>query len=264
MIADPDDLGAALAEQDAAHAGWTQVNLQSSALDLRHLRRVADDIVERNDIEEWHYVLKEPGVRIRFLGDLDSQGLAALTELGHTQLAVYEPEAHRFGGPDGLALAHHLFTADSGWALEVLGGEQLGFDRVEWSMIAINDLAVQVVGDKAELWDLWKRLEVVVQGGSAAADTATPARFPAERVRDVLTFAPAFIDAVTEPGHRLIGAARETNRYIATTLTEAGTLSVGARAWLAATTVFHWNRLALTLDELQPLVGSVLDVLDGP
>jgi len=262
MIADPDDLGADLATDQEPHRSWTQLHLGSAELDMGVLRRVISAIVERCAIPEWHYVLMEPGIRLRFLGDPDATGLEDLAALGQSRRVVYEPEVHRFGGLEGLATAHTLFTADSGWALELLAGAPTGFDRAEWSMIVVNDLAVRMVGDRAELWDLWKRLETVLHGEVVVATSHVP--LDQERIHDVLTFGPAFIGGLTDNGHRMIAAARSTNVSIAGRLAGLGSSSIGPRSWLAAATVFHWNRLALTLDDLRPLVAAVLRELDGP
>jgi len=267
MIADPDELAAALAAGTNPTTTWTQIHVGSTAIDVPRLRDAIETVVHNCGIEDWHYVLKPPAVRVRFAAELDDVQLEPIAELGDTRIVTYEPEQFRFGGPDGLALAHSHFTADARWALEVLTEGRLGFDRVEWSMIVSNDLAVRIVGDRAELWDLWKRLEEALGAApsptTAANETDPGPGLDPDRVAEVLNFGVAFIDGLSDAGHRLIASAREVNAATASALDELAS-TVAPRAWLAAVTVFHWNRLALTPDELRPLTQSVLRLLDGP
>ncbi len=56
----------------------------------------------------------------------------------------------------------------------------------------------------------------------------------------------------------LVASVRHDARSIAEIVKE----NLGPRAWLAAATVFHWNRLGLALPELRALMACVLALLD--
>jgi thiopeptide-type bacteriocin biosynthesis protein len=163
---------------------------------------------------------------------------------------VYEPEEARFGGPAGLALAHDLFHADTPLALrevQLEPGSVPPLHRMALAVTLATDLATRVVLDRAEVWDVWHRLDTLAQGLGGGAASFGAASFGAADLAAVLV----------DPEDRLVPALRSSladGRALATAFAPRlraaaldGTLRIGVRTWLTAATLFAWNRRDLPL-----------------
>jgi thiopeptide-type bacteriocin biosynthesis protein len=228
--------------------------------------------------DQFFFVRKPPGLRLRFGGDdvhrrLEPVLLPWLTDaerrndLRAFRFSVYEPEEARFGGPVGMALAHDAFDRDSCDAVQY---EALSDDsreavgRVALSIAITNHLLGFALGDRAEMWDVWHRLSERL---GEVDGTPSGGRLPEAHVEhvvagDVLDPARLSDDLGRLVEHRLDHNVRLARSIVAAR--DAGRLAVGLRAWLAALTIFHWNRFGVTLelDELRAAVGRMCVVLE--
>jgi thiopeptide-type bacteriocin biosynthesis protein len=209
----------------------------------------------RRSLQRFWFVRKMPGLRLRFqvmqgdaglMGPLTSwlQAAERRNDLRGFRFATYEPEVFRFGGPAGMEVAFTHFDAGSHFALryETLPEEhraELG--RHTFSLVNTSDLLRRTLDDCAEIWDVWKRLEAAV-GGMLAG----PAR--GDHLRPLLGGYDGLAVSERVELMELLVRARSANEETAAALralADGGVLSVGVRAWLAAATVFEWNRLGL-------------------
>jgi thiopeptide-type bacteriocin biosynthesis protein len=226
--------------------------------------------------ERCFFMRKPPGLRLRFQGShlgarLEPTLVAWLEEAERRndirgfRFAVYEPERFRFGGPAGMDVAHEYFDRDSRLALryEMLADDDCrSLPRTLYSLVATHDLFRRCVDDGAELWDVWRRLQMAVGHASAADVMGT---VDAAWVPEAVTLAPSFRATLTPAAAALLQDVDVHNAAIAARLHGASVarrLTIGMRAWLGAASVFHWNRLGLTLPELQAMVARMLRLLD--
>lgn len=264
---DADDLAEDLiARANELALGWVQRDLKvkdtdAAIVELASLARVlmADRLIAR-----WWFIRKPPGMRARFLMiepgaepriDERIDELVSACIVTSSAANVYEPELARFGGEAGLALTHDHFAASSALVAELL---QLHTDRSDLRVVAAamaHDLFSLVADDRAELLDVWHQLAGAVRRatgddelGPADAGLATAAT--ATDLGGVLPA--AVVEAMAEGRKRHVDIA---NRL------RASTLTVGRRAWLAAVTIFDWNRFGLTTDDLRPLLAGMIEVL---
>jgi thiopeptide-type bacteriocin biosynthesis protein len=232
-------------------------------------RRLEEAVAELTGAGARHvWYVRKTGVRLRAWGDPDTltpilrrcsqDGLRA-GEIQRATEPVYEPEEARFGGPAGLALAHELFHADTPLALREV---RLGVDaapplhRAVAAVVVATDLIGRVVLDPAEVWDVWQRLDTLAARLGESRPGA-PAAVDVDRlvVDPEGCLAPALVPLLAE------GRALATGfgpRLQASALD--GTLRVGVRAWLAAATLFAWNRRDLPLHpaELRAAIAGAL------
>lgn len=242
---------AALDALRARNLRWVQIDVAAAAA-AEELAAVLVPLWTTFGPRRWWFVRKAPGVRVRVeLDGADPDALlmaccTALGPLGPVGATVYEPEIYRFGGTEGMDVAHDHFALDT--ALTVLLGR--GHDRrtnpIQWSVVALGDLSTRVVEDPAERWDAWKTLEELLTSvGEAPAPHAGAA----------------------EPDIplRLSSALQRGNERVAVRLGRA-TLAhgVGRRSWFAAVAVFHWNRLGLGPAQMAQVIGTVLDQAGHP
>lgn len=244
---------------------------------------LAAAIVEWQDegrIDRWFFTRKPPGLRLRLLAREPAITLqpALVAWLEHAErsdeirgwrLAVYEPEVFRFGGPDGIELAHEHFERDSRVALRRALVAPLGapftveelLPRPLLSAIALDALVRRSVDDGAEAWDVWKRLEQIVQSTGVQAPALAPAGLWAA-LTDVTAFTAALPPEAADLLTQVLGDAEQVAAGLRAAHT-AGALSVGPRAWLTAAAPFHWNRLGLTPVEMATVVARVLGRIEG-
>lgn len=203
------------------------------------------------------FVRKMPGLKLRFhaleeAGALQSHLAAWLqqaergNELRGYRFTRYEPESHRFGGAAGMELAHRHFDAGSQTVLDYEDLERSdrgGIDRLTYSMANTSDLLLGALGDMAEVWDVWMHLADTVPRYAPSAGSDEAGRWA-----EALGGWDAMAGRVDEGLSALVEAARAANMRTATALNalnDGGLLGVGSRAWLAAATVFEWNRFGL-------------------
>jgi len=167
--------------------------------------------------------------------------------------AVYEPEEHRFGGSEGMSVAHGLWSADAECVLEYecLGSAQKGsVPRAALWATSVNHLLRLSLEDTAEIWDVWCRVAHAVRGHEVDPGDVLRSRY---RRMAAHLFVPSpqwlavlrpQVRHLTERGQAAtIRAAENLNAVIA-----RGALTSGRRAWLAANALFQANRWGLGLD----------------
>jgi thiopeptide-type bacteriocin biosynthesis protein len=236
-------------------------------------------------LEEWRaegrfarcfFMRKPPGLRLRFWGNdlqtrLDPTLVAYLEDaerrnaIRSFRFAVYEPEEFRFGGPTGMAVAHHLFDLETRTALryEALApADRTGLPRDQLSLALSNDLFRRCVDDAAELWDIWQRLwRALGEPALPPVENATDL----EQVRGAMLLVPEFTQGLTAPAVDLLRAGCADNAQIAARLHAAemtGRLRIGKRSWLSTACVFHWNRFGLNVEDAGQMVSRMLGLLD--
>jgi thiopeptide-type bacteriocin biosynthesis protein len=219
---------------------------------------------------------KPPGLRLRFRGAeleecLEPTLVAWLeqavlrNEIRSFHFARYEPEQFRFGGSTGMAIAHQHFDLDSRAALRyetLTPDDRVGLPRDRLSLALTNDLFRRCVDDDAELWDIWQRLRRWL-GQPALPPNDSAAEL--EQTRDAMNLAPSFMQELPAPAVDLVREACAANEEIAARLhaaERAGRLTIGTRAWLAAVSIFHWNRLGLNFEDRGRMISSMLHLLD--
>ena len=225
--------------------------------------------------ELFFFLQKPPGLRLRFYGEELGSRLEpelatwlAAAERGNDirgyRFGVYEPETFRFGGPAGMAIAHHLFDHDSQATLEyeTLSPEsRLRLSRDLFSLFQVNDLLARSLDDRAEIWDVWQNLAHTL-GASDAHNTIGARNYA--RVREAITLGAAFKDKLSSEVTELLDRVTQGNERVAQQLRDVasvGRLTVGLRAWLRAAIVFHWNRLALTREDLCNMTTTMVRLL---
>jgi thiopeptide-type bacteriocin biosynthesis protein len=262
---------------------WLQINVTLFAQDRQGSPYVpwhdlsANVNTWRNDgrFEQWFFMRKPPGLRLRFRGpDLDQRLMPVLVpwleEAEHRNAirsfrpALYEPESFRFGGQAGMAIAHDQFDRDSCLVLryETLSADdRTTLQREVFSLAVMNGLFQRCVGDGAEVWDIWQQLRHALSG-------------PAERPLDAGSLAwehrllagESLDTALLSSGAQtLLGSVYDHNREVAARLHVAQVsqqMTIGPRAWLVAVCIFHWNRLGFTLTEVGPIAERMVRHLD--
>ena len=233
------------------------------------IARATSEWREGDLFARWFFVRKPPGLRLRFAGPRLDEFEATLStwltdqetrnHLRGFRFGVYEPEQHRFGGASGLSLAHELFDADADLAVAYEAAASKGQpvpDRMLVSVALTTLLLRSAVDDRAEAWDVWKRLETLLNEARGRPGSG-PAAPSVGRAVDgsILDDLPV---GCTAPLERFSTVAARVGHEL-TTVTDSGRLEVGPRAWLAAAATFHWNRWGLPLDiaSLDATVGAV-------
>lgn len=226
--------------------------------------------------ERFFFMRKSPGLRLRFWGiDLEERlepVLVAWLELAELQnlirgfrFVLYEPEEFRFGGPSGMSIAHDHFDRDSRIAMRyqiLLEFESKALPRDLLSVAITNDLFTRCVGDRAEVWDIWQRLQRAL-GDETGKQLLTASDL--QRERDAVLGSAAFMQNLSPEETQLICDAQVDNQHIAARLHSAeiaGRISVSVRKWLVSASIFHWNRLGLTSEELNPMVIRLSQIWD--
>jgi thiopeptide-type bacteriocin biosynthesis protein len=206
---------------------------------------------EGGRVGRWWFVRKHPGVRVRIeVPSIDEAWRAAarsaLSRLGPAAVSVYEAERYRFGGDQGMNVAHDEFALDS--SLAVLR-ERVHVRPMHWSAWLLDDLCWRLVDDAAEAWDAWKRLEEVIGSVAGKRIDHVSLRMAADEERALW-----HVKSAADHGH---GIVAERLRQASL---EHG---VGLRSWFGAAAVFHWNRLGLQPVEIQQVVSEVLSRFDS-
>ena len=231
-------------------SGWVQVECESCAPEMWERLDAALRVWR---FEHFNFVRKPPGLRLRLCGAELRRPLQAWVDecqeegiLRSYRISEYEPEIHRFGGPDGMAIAHRLFTRDS---VLLVRWESLGVvSRRELSLALVSDLAARCLDDGAEVWDVWMRVRQAL--GSTA-----PVH-PSAHERDAAQMDPAWLDTLTAAEVELCRRWVEAHDVTAGEL-RAAELTVGRRSWVASACVFHWNRAGLDARDIARIAGAL-------
>jgi thiopeptide-type bacteriocin biosynthesis protein len=217
------------------------------------------------DVAEFFFMHKPPGVRLRWQPAPGQR--AAVDGLVRGQLdawrsggvirgwrpAVYEPEAHLFGGPASMRSVHRLFTADSlvwlayhGWTGTDGPGPvwalSLSMLREVFDGLGIAGWEDLDVWDRVR-WQTGRGLGPEVTGALGIDDLAAGLRAgwsDPDQIRDLL--AVPIRDLLD--GYRAT-VADETRRWLQGYF-RSGTAELGPRAAMAYLIIFHWNRAALS------------------
>ena len=248
---------------------WIQVNCslfaqasQASAyVPWAELGTVLDTWRSEGRFEQFFFMRKSPALRLRFRASdptarLEPVLIAWLEDAEQRNLirsfrfATYEPEVFLFGGPTGMAVAHHQFDRDSRFVIEyeaLTERSAISLSRARLTLPVMHDLFRRFAEDESELWDIWQRLW---------RRHGCPPLPAGERVTVI-------DDSDVPPA--LLATARLNNEHVARRLHAAEVLrrlERGPRTWLADVCTFHWNRLGLPLEERLSLIASMLHSLD--
>jgi len=200
----------------------------------------------------WWFLRKHPEWRVRIY-DADPAAVHALLDkmqadeiIAGWQPGIYEAEAHAFGGPLGMGIAHDLFCADSHVVLDYARMDSPPVGRRELSVLLISATLAAARLDWFERGDVLARvagMRPAPPGDSQArlAELAGQLRpllaIPAEKVAypgSPVAFASDWLAAFTDAGRRYADAAADR------------ALTRGLRAVLPHAVIFHWNRLGLS------------------
>ena len=240
------------------------------------LRQAANDDV----IASWWFIRKHPCWRIRVrpapgrdaaesflrpaLDALRARGVIAGWRPG-----IYDAEEAAFGGPEGMAVAHELFAADSGAAASLVAGTLDGLElgRRELSVLLCSVLLRAAGLEWYEQGDAWHRV---------TRERPLPADVPADRLAGTFGSLRTLLAADLMPGSKLfsaggpaaaaanwVGAFRQAGVALSA-LARAGTLQRGLRDVLAYHVIFHWNRLGLPARQQAVLARAARDAVLGP
>ncbi|WP_020498826.1 thiopeptide-type bacteriocin biosynthesis protein [Sciscionella marina] len=211
-------------------------------------------------LERWWFIRKAPAWRLRLqpgpnAGDIlvpTANDLFDKLVTSHTladwRPVRYEPEAHAFGGPTGIRLAHQLFHADSVHLFAYLAHDQPPIGIRELSILLCTVLFRAADQEGFETGDIWHRVTYLRPSTGHDSSTSTGHHTElTEQLRTLLRYdthpgGPLFGDdgplhelqpwaqAFHDCGHAL-AAVNHTNQ-----------LHRGLRNVLAHHVIFHWNR----------------------
>jgi thiopeptide-type bacteriocin biosynthesis protein len=159
---------------------WLQINaallpdeaVPGLTLVTGRLQDLVRDWLATGGLDDFHFIFKPPGARLRFKGPLRhlesraAELCAMLIKDRAVQSAtrgLYDCEPHQFGGAAGLKAAHRFFTAESMavlryWRLLANGEATMG--APEFSLALLDLFLRRTVDDVWELWDVWCRMDL--------------------------------------------------------------------------------------------------------
>jgi len=263
--------GAAAIAGRAGLQVWRQINIYFDALGLRWYCFASGDFLER--LSAWHacgvvrqfcFVHKPPGLRLRFLGAQEPMvaelhramdELQAAGQIDNWSCGLYDSEPYQFGGDAGADVAHRFFTIESVATLayhRVRLRGQASLEPVMFSLLLIELLLREATGDEWERWDIWQKMELT--GRLERMDKATEARALHESVRARRELAQFLFHSreLSSPEREIIAQYRETLPDIAQEirqLHDTGRLLWPTREIIPFWIIFHWNRMAFSLEE---------------
>lgn len=266
----PDDLADAaqayhaagiIALQQRETARWHQVRVRPDKQQPPELTLATvvgpllDSLTASRSATGWWYMNKPPGWRIRLrdtLPALASELFDDLTAAGTITAwspAIYEPEAAAFGGTTGMAIAHHLFCADTSGILAYVRQDRPRLGRREVSVLLISAMLAAAGLDWYERGDVFAR--VAAMRPEPAPGTTAQAAQLADQLGTLLAMPAATASALFSDGGTFGAATRwhadftDAGRRFAGAAS-ADALDRGLRAVLAHAVIFHWNRLGLS------------------
>lgn len=252
-------------------ADWRQINLrydtwqtaEDTAAD--HLHPLLSTAEADGTLAAWWFIRKRETWRLRLLpapgGDEAADTvLAQLT--GHTTVreharTVYEPETHRFGGPQAMGIAHTLFHHDSRHILTHLAAAHGGRDlRRELGVRLATRLITAAGQDFYEQGDIWAAL--AEHRTTADSPEPSPATLGAVQILitaqsdapdSPLTQRPDWATGFDDAGQALAQAAQR------------GHLTRGIRAVLTDHVLFALNRLGVSAADQATLATAASRVI---
>lgn len=255
---------------------WSQVGLRfhdwaaSERVMSTEVAPRLDEIAGNRAPGGWWFLRKHPEWRVRIY-DADPAAVHALLDKAQVdgiiagwQPGTYEAEAHAFGGPLGMDIAHDLFCADSHGVLNYARMDSPPIGRRELSLLLISatlaaarldwfergDVLARVAGmrpippadNQARLAELAGQLRPLLAiAAEAAAYRGSPVAFASE-----------WLSAFTEAGRRYADVAADR------------ALTRGLRAILPHAVIFHWNRLGLSAPTQGMLATAARDAYLPP
>ncbi|MEU7581398.1 thiopeptide-type bacteriocin biosynthesis protein [Streptomyces sp. NPDC041068] len=258
----------------------------------------ARELLADGRAEEFFFLHKQPGVRMRFQAGASRAHVDALLRqrlsywhqeglVADWNAGVYEPEEFLFGGPVSMRSVHRVFTADS---LAWLGFHSAGIHgapedrpagregagaRPAWAMslLMVRALldALEIVGwEDLDVWDRLRR-----QTGrrfAALGHGAGTAGLPAEAARieaalragwtDPDSLTARLPDSAVKQAEEFRTAVAEAGEQWLRTYFTAGNALIGPREAAAFVIVFHWNRAGLSILR-QTLIAEALTARPG-
>jgi thiopeptide-type bacteriocin biosynthesis protein len=217
-------------------------------------------------VARFFFVRKPPGARLRFLCPLGESQVTGELELTLQQLqrqgfvphffgSRYEPEQARFGGAEAMSLVHDYFDADtSQWLLlqQISAAKRRSFPAGTLLTNVFNHLFAAVVGDPAEVWDIWCQCSELAGRESFEAD---------EDYLDPMFASIEALRPLASPDEMAILDAYESaNMTLATGLKQLwsdGKLQRGVRGVLATVAMFGLNRHGIDQNVQSKLVHLI-------
>lgn len=267
--------GAAGLQERRESRAWCQISVHLDSLGLQWYLFVLGDFqdrarhwIEQGIVDQFYFVHKPPGARVRFLGDraallpeLSSafDQLARDGQIGAWSRGLYDTEPYQFGGQTGIGIAHRFFTVESLAVLafhrQRLRGDA-SLDPFVFSLLLIDLLLREVTGDAWERWDVWCRMESTGRAlrlsDEAQAAAIERSRVARQAIGDVIGDPERAIRGLSSGERRIVDEYRRALPAIASELNHAhdhGQLLWGVRTILPFWIVFHWNRMAFDLHE---------------
>ncbi|MFE0150165.1 methyltransferase, FxLD system [Nonomuraea sp. NPDC059007] len=192
----------------------------------------------------FHFLRKEGGLRLRTdqpVGALLDQ-LVADEVVAEWVGGIYEPETAAFGGPQGMAVAHEVFVADSPAALA-----QTGNPDSRGRCILLLSAMFRAAGlDAFEVGDVWAKVGALRPPIDSPTEARREAAITAMRR---LMNADAAQRPNAEPGWaERVAAFEDAGRALAR-LAKGGHLERGLRVVLAHHAIFAFNRANTSVAE---------------
>ncbi|WP_073947191.1 methyltransferase, FxLD system [Streptomyces kebangsaanensis] len=194
--------------------------------------------------QRFHFLRKDGGLRLRAerpAADL-LNGLVADRQVSGWVGGIYEPETEAFGGPEGMAVAHDVFCADSRSALPETGSP----GTKERCVLLLSAMIRSAGLDPFEVGDVWTRLGAL---RPPVSPPTSPARDRAVTAMRRLLNADAALRPDAEPGWAERIAAFEDAGHQLRKLAADGRLIRGLRAVLAHHAIFAFNRAGVPVAE---------------
>ncbi|WP_219508972.1 methyltransferase, FxLD system [Nonomuraea ceibae] len=226
-----------------AEPEWWQATIRFSAdagVSPEAAARVSAALAGRR----FHFLRKDGGLRLR----TDQSVAALLDRLVAEQVVagwaggIYEPETDAFGGPQGMAIAHEVWCADSPAALAETGSP----DSRERCILLLSAMFRAAGLDVFEVGDVWAKIGELRPSIDPPTEARRAAAITAMRR---LMNADAAQRPCPEPGWgERVAAFQDAGRRLAR-LAKAGHLTRGLRAVLAHHAIFAFNRAGTPVAE---------------
>ncbi|YCK40776.1 methyltransferase, FxLD system [Actinomadura sp. ATCC 39365] len=192
----------------------------------------------------FHFLRKEGGLRLRTDQPVDVvlDRLIADQVVARRVSGMYEPETEAFGGPQGMAIAHEVFSADSPAALAETGSP----DGRERCILLLSTMFRAAGLDPFEVGDVWAKIGELRPAIDPPAEARRAAAINAMRR---LMNADAAQRPLPEPGWaERVAAFEDAGRRLARCAKD-GHLKRGLRAVLAHHAIFAFNRAGTSVAE---------------
>ncbi|WP_043469292.1 thiopeptide-type bacteriocin biosynthesis protein [Kitasatospora sp. MBT66] len=249
---------------EAEPSGWHQANIRFTDYPTGHriFRAYLQPALRTGPVGSWWFVRKHPHWRLRYYPAPGSTAEDAVRHVAEAldssvswnvtaewSAAQYEPEVTAFGGPDGMALAHELFHADSVGVIEYQAAEthrQAGLDAKAVSLLAMSMMMRSAGLEFGEQGDVWGLVEVRRPlTDDVTSDQVSTMVEPMRRL--LLADAQSLLESEALAHVQPWISGLETGGRALEQAAAAGKLSLGMRGILARHVIFHWNRMGFTL-----------------